>query len=162
MDVLLRDIGETLNAKTISFPGGEEIYTTASLSASIPTLPALQTGAEEEDELSNLMKDLHLPPTPSEIDGISPTQLEPEIRTGKDDGKSFIPIQLMTKSEDIKTAKIPRHQHLSFVKAARMENWNSAVTMNEEEVDGSDVDLERVDRDRLDRVDRVEKAVHTV
>ena len=162
MDVLLRDIGETLNANSISFPCGEEIYSPASPSASIPTLLALRTDADVDvsDELSALMKELKLPPTPSEIDGISPTDLEPENRHAEGDGKSFFPIRLMTKTEDVKMGKIPHHQHLNFVKAARMENWNShadSITMNEEEVEGSDVE----GADRIDRVEMVDRAVKT-
>lgn len=151
MDVLLRDIGETLHAKSISFPGGEEIYsaTSVSTSTSIPALPPLNT-VDVSDELADLMKELRLPPTPSEIDGISPTELDIENENGKEDPKSFIPIRLMTKTDDIKLGKIARNQHLDFVKAARMENWNTHT----EEVDGSD--------DRIDKVERVERAVNTV
>jgi hypothetical protein len=140
MDVLLRDVGETLNAKSISFPGGEEIYSPASTS-SVTTQPAVQTSDEAEDELSSLMKELELPTTPSEIDGISPTDLGPESQ----DASPFIPIRLMTKTEDIKTVTIPRHQHLNFVNSARMEGN----------------DGEGIGKERMDRVERVDRAVKT-
>lgn len=140
MDVLLRDIGETLNAKSISFPGGEDIYSPASTS-SVPTLPAKHTSDEAENELSSLMRELKLPPTPSEIDGISPTDLEPEGH----DSSPFIPIRLMTKTEDVNPVTIPRRQHLNFVNAAR--------------IDGGDV--EEVGKERMDRVERVDRAVKT-
>jgi hypothetical protein len=145
MDVSLRDIGETLNAKTISFPGGEEVYSTAA-----PTLPALYPGGGTSAELSTLMKDLRLPPTPLEIDSVSRTSFGGEGEGEGENGRAnangsldFIPIRLMAKSDELKTVKISRHQHLNFVKSALMENWNTrtdSVTMKAEEVGGSDVE----------------------
>ena len=154
MDVLLRDIGETLHARSISFPGGEEIYSAASASAStsLPTLPALNT-VDVSDELSRMMKELKLPQTQTEIDGISPTSLDLSTvdENGKsDEEKSFKPIRLMTKTDDVKLGKMARNQHLDFVKAARMDAWN----VRTDEVDEDD--------DRIDKVERVERAVNTV
>ena len=155
MDVLLRDIGETLQAQSISFPGGEDVYSASSAPTltTIPNQTALNT-IDVSDELANLMKELRLPPTPSEIDVISTAELDTGVK--KADPKSFIPIKLRTKTDDFKLAPIPRNQHLDFAKAAQIENWNQdSFRLNEEEVDGSDVD-------RIDSVDRVKMAVNTV
>jgi hypothetical protein len=156
MDVLLRDIGETLRAKNISFPGGEEIYsaTPASSSSSIPIPPALTTTVDVSDELSSLMQELRLPTTAPEIDGISPTELDPQREHA--DAKTFIPIRLVTKTDELKLAQIPRNQHLDFAKAARIESWNQdSFTLSEGEVDAGD-------GDRIDQVERVKRAVKTV
>ena len=148
MDVLLRDIGETLRAKSISFPGGEEVYSKASppvsLETSIPTLTALNT-PDVSNGLSDLMKELRLPPTPFEIDGIPPTELDlPESEKA---GKPFIPIRLVTKTSDIQLEKMPRNQ-LDF------KSWNRDSVLLNEEVES--------DADRIDKAERVERGVNTV
>jgi hypothetical protein len=71
MDVLLRDIGETLKAKSIALPGGEEVYSTLD-TASITPRTTYKPDAVNE-ELSSLLRDLNLPPTPEQIDGIDPS-----------------------------------------------------------------------------------------
>ena len=160
MAVLLRDVGETLQAKSISFPGGEEVYSPTSLS----TIPTLHTSTESAaasvavdvtNELSTMLKELNLAPTPSEIDGISPTAFHASSHDENENenlNPTFVPIRLMTKTDDVKMASISRHQHLNFVQAPGME-WGA------EEV-GTDVGVGLERGDRLDRVDRVERAVH--
>jgi hypothetical protein len=159
MDVLLRDIGETLKAKSISFPGGSEVYTPAieptATATSVPApnlaLPSLAAG-DMDDELTSMMKELRLPPTPSEIDGVDPTELQLHDGSVKGDPKSFVPIRLMTKNDELKTSSIPRTHQLKFMKTANMEGWAPA--------DGSGEDIET--EDRIDRADRVERPAHTV
>jgi hypothetical protein len=100
MDVLLRDIGETLNAKSVSFPGGEEIFSPAA------TAPKLQEGCFE---IEDLLRDLELHPSPTEIDGIDPSS-DSASEMLKEKGKenqSFIPIRLVSA---MKTATIPLQQ----------------------------------------------------
>ena len=155
MDVLLHDIGETLQAKSISFPGGEDIsaVTSASASTTIPTLPRLNS-IDVSDELSNLMEELKIPATLSEIDGISPTERDHEH--GNADPKSFVPIRLMSKTDDVKPARIPQNQHLDFMKTMRMDSWKQeSFTLNEDENNTSDVN-------RTDNLEVVKRALNTV
>ncbi|KAH8594832.1 hypothetical protein B0O99DRAFT_687153 [Bisporella sp. PMI_857] len=69
MDVLLRDIGETLNATTVGFPGGKVVYT--SEASSEKREEATSPG---EKEITDLLSNLKLPPTPEEIDGFEPEE----------------------------------------------------------------------------------------
>jgi hypothetical protein len=146
MDVLLRDIGETLNARSIYLPGGEELY-----SPSTARVHPEQAGEQVknpnlgaiEKEITALLPNLKLCPTPTQIDGVEVGEEESGAEADGECGKGdrgFIPIRLVTKGDGMqKTVAIPRRQHLNFVKTARMENWNSeSVTMSEEEVDGTD------------------------
>lgn len=57
MDVLLRDIGETLNAQTVAFPGGDDVYSTAALHDTVGSL----------DQVSDLFSDLKMAPAMHEI-----------------------------------------------------------------------------------------------
>ncbi|KAL2064133.1 hypothetical protein VTL71DRAFT_4627 [Oculimacula yallundae] len=101
MDVLVRDIGETLNATSICLPGGEELYArTTSTGTSAPiTLaePGIHISNENEnenenddedinlsqninadinaEEIAQLLKELKLPPTPEQIDALDPASL---------------------------------------------------------------------------------------
>ncbi len=171
MDILVRDIGETLQARSITFPGGEDIYSTTSTEMPISATGLKKITVDVSDEISTLMKELNLPPTISEIDTLPPNPHTPLItpslpiqnRCENADTKPFIPIRLMTKTEEAKRGAIPRNQHLEFVKAARMENWSTngysdSLVLDEREFDGSDAEQE----DRIDREDRVERATRTV
>ncbi|KAK6582277.1 hypothetical protein PZA11_004685 [Diplocarpon coronariae] len=125
MDVIVRDIGDTLGATSISLPGGEELYST-SPPLLRPVLPKIdaepdihgddeRTNADvNSDETTQLLKDLELPPAPEQIDGPGPSSLpEPSHpETARED----------TSSRDYKPAKLPRatQQNLGFVKGSRM------------------------------------------
>ncbi|KAH8672087.1 hypothetical protein BGZ60DRAFT_406542 [Tricladium varicosporioides] len=80
MDVLLRDIGETLNARSISFPGGEEVFSKENKNVSMSDSRTMELPSQSpsvllshDEELSNLLRDLKLPPTPEQMDGIDPS-----------------------------------------------------------------------------------------
>lgn len=97
MDVLLRDIGETLNAKSVSFPGGTAVYTALSEST-------IQPGAtlQHKQDLSDLLRDLKikLPPTPTEIDGIAPEDSDDEKKEWSAGKGKAVPIRVVTKVEE--------------------------------------------------------------
>lgn len=82
MDILLRDIRETLHARSIHLPGGEDLFTggmsTTTSIVNSRILPHSEIASpkiaiNQDDELSNLFRDLKLPPTPEQIDGLDPT-----------------------------------------------------------------------------------------
>jgi hypothetical protein len=96
MDVLLRDIGETLNARSVAFPGGDDIYSMASLHATAGPL----------DQITHLFSNLKMAPALHEIvSPLSPddsavheigSPLSPE---SADDGvPAYAPITLHEKS----------------------------------------------------------------
>jgi hypothetical protein len=157
MDVSLRDIADTLNATSISFPGGGELLYSA---AAAPHAAEGSTSTE----LENLMHDLALPPTRMEIDGVSPSPTAFEGGEGAHspastdtaielhlDSSTSIPIRLMAQPQpqpqsqtdelELKTVKMPvlvpipghqQQQQLAFASkpaAVHMEkqNWNSAA-----------------------------------
>jgi hypothetical protein len=122
MEVLVHDIGETLGARSICLPGGEELYASTSTSGN----KALGQIKEEEevakgminedissDDLSRLLRDLRLPPTPEQIDNLS-LNSHPSFPTedGNEnenvDGKTFIPIRMTTGNDHLLPA--PQNQ----------------------------------------------------
>lgn len=137
MDVLLRDIGETLNAKSVAFPGGDNIYS-----------PPKEIKAEGDDIIHNhadesepMLRELKLDHSTTEIDGVdlsSPVLEDFHAKSGNE-GHSFIPIRLV----EGKTRQ-GQHSGLEFVKSSIRESWNSherSFTVNAEEVDsGVEVD----------------------
>jgi hypothetical protein len=148
MDVLLRDIGETLNAERVAFPGGENVYSPSPAPAPAPAAENevfVETSMidNETGDIEHLLRDLKLPPTPTEIDGIDPSSpLEEDRDVGKGkESRSFIPIRLV----EGKTRQRQRSQGgMDYLKSARMETWNAherSFTVNAEEVDsGAEVD----------------------
>jgi hypothetical protein len=125
MDVLLRDIGETLNAKSVSLPGGSEVY-----SASDPKIEA-----PEQERITNMFRDLKLAPTPraTEIDGIMIPEEDENENRRKD--LMYTPITLMEKSEDL--VEVSKGQPMDFVKSS-IDRWRTRVdniTMNAADLD---------------------------
>jgi hypothetical protein len=156
MDVIVRDIGETLKARNIRLPGGESIYTSPQIT-STTMLPD-----RVEDEISQMMSELRLPTT-----SIASPKLELKSKAyspivnlaassqenGNDDSNgnsehNFLPIHLVPKPADfINTINIPRNKDLNFVKAAHMENW--AVHADSYLVNAHDVGNGVEDRGRV-------------
>lgn len=69
MDIILRDISDTLHARSISLPGGEDLFTTSATSANTME----ETETEALSTLPDLLHNLKLPPSPVvEIEGIDP------------------------------------------------------------------------------------------
>lgn len=88
MDILLRDIGETLNANRVAFPGGEAVYN--------PSDPISDPLVHSSPVRNDLLMGLKLPPTPTEIDGMDPTPVFHEavhIENGKG-GHIVMPLPL--------------------------------------------------------------------
>ena len=99
MDVLLRDIGETLNAKSVSFPGGSTVYKAQSKS-----VPATGASLQQDQNLSDLLRDLkiQIPSSPTEIQGIAPEDHDDDDNGNEwstDKGKA-LPIRVVPKVED--------------------------------------------------------------
>lgn len=67
MDVLVKDIGDTLHAQSIKLPGGEELLRPQ---ASTRGKTTVHDPSNVHDELATMLAELNieLPPTPSEID----------------------------------------------------------------------------------------------
>lgn len=140
MDVLVRDIAETLGAGSVRLPGGSELLRT-STRASVSTLGKNKDPSNVEDELASLLAELNLPPTPEQIDKLPPlppstsASITSSISSHQpsstnnlphaESSKNFVPIRLMTRSDEQKTTTMPRHQHISFVKSARM-SWEGS------------------------------------
>ncbi|TVY82036.1 hypothetical protein LSUE1_G004053 [Lachnellula suecica] len=131
MDVLLRDIGETLGARSVAFPGGEEF--TVGRPSVMASREEEKVGVEDE-ELNTLLRGLNLPPTPEQIDSAyminnaaHPDNLS--IKSDKGDD-SFIPIRMMPQETGSGKASIR-----SFVKSVGRGRTES-ITMSEEENDG--------------------------
>jgi len=97
MDILLRDIGETLNAKSVSFPGGSTVYTSQKIS-----VPEGGLSHQQNQDLSVLLSDLtiKLPPTSTEIDGIAPNDLDDDREQWTADNSKVVPIRVVTKVEE--------------------------------------------------------------
>jgi len=68
MEVILRDISETLGAESLKLPGGEKLF---GVSENIPTLPVIVE--EPTEELSAILNDLSLPQTGTALDGVDLT-----------------------------------------------------------------------------------------
>ncbi|CAG8975661.1 hypothetical protein HYALB_00012319 [Hymenoscyphus albidus] len=72
MDILIRDIQETLQAKSIHLPGGEDLITsnisrtTNSHSLASVEAPSPKIATNQDEELSTLFRELKLPPTPDQ------------------------------------------------------------------------------------------------
>jgi len=139
MDVLVRDIGETVGAKSISLPGGQTVFSSAkktkSMTASqVERVVGKADPSDVSDELSTLLAELKLPPTPTQIDGVDPSSLSdssPPTRQGKqkedeNQNLSFAPIRLKPRDESEPGIR-QEFNDLSFVKAARMEGWNMGL-----------------------------------
>jgi hypothetical protein len=135
MDVLIRDIGETLNARSVCLPGGEELLGSKEAETVVPSRVASlldSTPRVDDEELNNLLRGLNLPPTPEQIDGIDPNLLldntAPSV--GKGD-ESFIPIRLMPNKD---TGSMSGKSSIrSFVKSAGRGRTES-ITMSGEEI----------------------------
>ncbi|KAG9242839.1 hypothetical protein BJ878DRAFT_568980 [Calycina marina] len=89
MELLLHDIGETLGAKSVSFPGGSTVYTSA------PAGPA-----QQDQELTDVMQRLKvkLPAMPTETDDIKHGELSDEKSEWV--GRDAVPIRLVGSMED--------------------------------------------------------------
>ena len=144
MDVLVRDIGQTLDAGRVAFPGGENVFSSSSTTAPIPSN---SLHVEDEDNIidnqagsiEHLLQDLKLPLTPSKIDGINPST-DQNIGIEKEN-TNFFPIRLVegkTRQRQISQGS------MDYTKSARMEHWNGheqSFTLSAEEVDsGIEVD----------------------
>jgi hypothetical protein len=116
MDILLRDIGETLNARSVSFPGGDEIYSIAP--------PEI---GEAETVVTNLLYDLKLAPSAPAIHEIispmspvapaiheilSPISPVEEESGNEGDVPRYVPISLIEKSDDL--VKVPGGKNYRF------------------------------------------------
>jgi hypothetical protein len=148
MDVMVRDIAETLRARSLKLPGGAELLrqnlsTSNSMVGSMPmsnlNAATKNDPSNVEDELASLLLELKLPPTPERVDSSpippvstsaqqysltsslsSPPMSSPACLEAT---KNFVPMRLMTcNAEEQKTASMPRHQHIPFVKETRM-SW---------------------------------------
>jgi len=103
MDVLLRDIGETLNAKSVSFPGGSTVYTSHSKSVPEPGASLRQT-----QDLSGLLRDLkvEVPPTPNTIRGIAPEDLDEDGKEWTTEEGKTLPLRVVSKVEEKTRGKL--------------------------------------------------------
>ena len=94
MEVLLRDIGETLNARTVGFPGGENVY----------SMDVSELQDEKQEEVTNLFWNLrvtHEEPAIHEID----TPVDDEGEQGGDSLPHYVPITMSEETEDL--VKVP-------------------------------------------------------
>jgi len=135
MDVLVRDIGETLNAHSVYLPGGEELLGNKEAETVVPSRVASlldSTPRVDDEELNNLLRGLNLPPTPEQIDGIDPTGLVlDDTAQGRKGDESFIPIRLMPNKENGGVSG--KSGMRSFVKSAGRGRTES-ITMGGEEM----------------------------
>jgi len=139
MDVLIQDIGLTLDAKTISFPSGEEIWSAE------PKMEDMQ------QDMEDLLRDLQISnPKPSSLPNPEPLLDERDRENAGDvtEGKESIPIRLLPQSE---TRLKQREQTLSFVsqwdgrKLGGSGTGIGGITYSAEEVDsGIEVEPEEV------------------
>lgn len=179
MDVLVRDIGETLNATSICLPGGEELYskTTSTTTISAPialTEPNIHIPNENEnddqsesvnadinsEEITQLLKELKLPPTPEQIDGIDPSSLnsfsqgdfqdaaEKEKELGR--GNEYPPFRLLARTERVhrparqtqQTQQTQQQQSVGFMKGPGMDGgWGRSLrnlSVSEQEMRDAD------------------------
>ncbi|PMD40492.1 hypothetical protein L207DRAFT_582688 [Hyaloscypha variabilis F] len=148
MDVLVKDIGETVGARSISLPGGSEIYTSNSnslvadqdlaardaiysshmdriVSRADPSDPA--DPSDVSDELATLLAELKLPPTPQQIDGLDPSSLESTsssslVHQGKQ--KEEVRIRLVPRDEN-QLGRRQEFDDLGYLKAAGMRGWRA-------------------------------------
>ncbi|KAH8791110.1 hypothetical protein BGZ57DRAFT_995663 [Hyaloscypha finlandica] len=162
MDVLVKDIGETVGARSISLPGGQEIFSSISekkisdekiaesvreaVSAShLDRLVSKADPSDVSDELASLLAELKLPPTPTQIDGLDPASLESTssgslVHQGKQ--KEEVRIRLVPRDEN----QLGRRQEFDdsrFLKAAGMQGWRakdaSAFAMSGKDKGGEEV-----------------------
>jgi hypothetical protein len=155
MDVLVKDIVETLGAQSLRLPGGEELLHPSTLTSSARGKARIPDPSNVEDELASLMKELNLPPTPDQIDEMdqasienftasasasSTSKLQPRSPTLADN-KNLVPIRVMTHNDEQKTTVMPRAQHMSFVQAARM-SWAGQGTEKSASWSADEVDVD--------------------
>jgi len=159
MDILFKDIGETLGAQSLRLPGGEELLHPSTLTSPARGKAPIQNPSNVENELASLIKELNLPPTPDQIDEMdqaaiehfatsasasSTSKLQPRSPTLADN-KNLVPIRVMTHNDEQKTTVMPRAQHMSFVQAARM-SWAGQGTDKKATWSADEVEVE-VDAD---------------
>ena len=171
MDVLVRDIGETLNATSISLPGGEELYsraksiapTSAPITLAEPNI-RIQNENEEQretigvnadinsEEITQLLRELKLPPTPEQIDGIDPSSLNSFSQkdfedVGKDRererGMEYPPFQLLGRTERTnRPARYTQQQNVGFMKGPGMDGGWGSLRVDEQEMHDSGVEAD--------------------
>lgn len=171
MDVLVRDIGETLNATSISLPGGEELYsraksiapTSAPITLAEPNI-RIQNENEEQretigvnadinsEEITHLLRELKLPPTPEQIDGIDPSSLNSFSQkdfedVGKDRererGMEYPPFQLLGRTEGTnRPARYTQQQNVGFMKGPGMDGGWGSLRVDEQEMHDSGVEAD--------------------
>jgi len=171
MDVLVRDIGETLNATSISLPGGEELYsraksiapTSAPITLAEPNI-RIQNENEEQretigvnadinsEEITQLLRELKLPPTPEQIDGIDPSSLNSFSQkdfedVGKDRererGMEYPPFQLLGRTEGTnRPARYTQQQNVGFMKGPGMDGGWGSLRVDEQEMHDSGVEAD--------------------
>ncbi|CZR61444.1 uncharacterized protein PAC_11340 [Phialocephala subalpina] len=81
MDVLLRDIGITLKAKTVKLPRGEVVYERVGTQEVEIQEPEPRRGRQQidvldESEITKMLQELKLPPTPTQIDDLDPSTIQ--------------------------------------------------------------------------------------
>jgi hypothetical protein len=148
MDVLLKDIGETLNAQSISMPGGEELFENEA-STIIPqqrmpiSEPVVATSHEEE--LSALLRDLKIPASPKRIVGIDPNDypagfsMSSDLAKERGDNKKFsIPSRLVS-GQGVHSQGGLRHE-ISYSGSSTRSGSATGVPR------GKDVDVSKVER----------------
>ncbi|KUJ19222.1 uncharacterized protein LY89DRAFT_642209 [Mollisia scopiformis] len=96
MDVLLRDIGVTLKAKKVGLPGGELVYEVPEMKIEEPEprRGRQQIDVLDESEITKMLQELKLPPTPSQIDEDPFGDANAERDRGRENQKedmSFLP-----------------------------------------------------------------------
>jgi hypothetical protein len=147
MDVLVKDIGETIGAKSISLPGGSEIYTSNSTSMTsdenvmkrardeiftshLDRIVSKADPSDVSDELATLLAELNLPPTPTQIDGLDPASLgstSPGSLAHQGKKKEEVRIRLVPRDENqLGRSRQDISDALGFgVKATGMQGWRS-------------------------------------
>lgn len=80
MDVLLHDIGITLKAKTVKLPGGEVVYDRVDEIPRImepePRRGRQQIDVLDESEITKMLQELKLPPTPTQIGNLATSTIQ--------------------------------------------------------------------------------------
>lgn len=142
MDVLVRDIGETLGAESICLPGGEELLGDRGPETVVPSrvTSLLEAGRRVDDEeLNELLRGLNLPPTPEQIDGIEPSLvLDNTTQQGGQGDENFIPIRLMPKPEN---GGMSEKASIRSFKMSAGRGRTESITMGGEEIGRLDLEL---------------------
>ncbi|KAH7348673.1 hypothetical protein BKA65DRAFT_501115 [Rhexocercosporidium sp. MPI-PUGE-AT-0058] len=183
MDVLVRDIGETLNATSICLPGGEELYSrttsTTTVSARItlaePSIHISNSNSNSNlnlgeyqsesvnadinsEEITQLLKELKLPPTPEQIDGIDPSSLNSfsqrdfldaaEKEREMERGGEYPPFNVLGRTERTHrpARQTQQQQSVGFVKGPGMDGgWGRNLrnlSVSEREMDEGDGEVQ--------------------